>query len=917
MILYIYGGGHMVIRHEKRFYVQCIYSFFVIGMILLGVLLASRSVIATDEPSDWSWTNSPTVASATSVEDVSSQYCHGAYSLENITGESSSRWMCTQKGAHVTVGMDATRYPYITTVKFTQDSQMFPVHGTVSCEIHGGCIYIPETDTLVTKQNYINNIVRSLVVYKNFSQRLTQIKDNYGQTSSYSFDSSKPDYIFKSSDGHTWPVEGLGASNNGKWLAVEFRERGFGILNMDTFQMKRFSTTQLSYGTGRDPLIELAITNSGSHVAIAGGNYGMVTTFDSNVSCNDTADGRNMEFILPMAHPCNEENINSTGFISRFANAYNPEFNDEGTELDFYAKSYTEKPKVVTLTTHGYTVPRLDYLALGDSFTSGEGEINDSSYQSGTNDEFEKCHLSARSYPYVIATLLGIEAQYVHSVACSGAKTSDVIGEDAGYWGQGARLDNDKLDLTKTARVLYQKQSIEAFNPGRVHQIAFVSKYKPRIITIGIGGNDVGLMEKLRTCVGLDSCEWANTAEGREKTALEIKAAFDTLVTTYTAIHNASPRSKIYAVGYPKVIDAEGQCTFFDGTLLNTAERKFMNEAVQYINQIVSAAAERVGIPYIDIESSFGDKVLCGSTQPSVMNAIRVGDDSTISANIKWLKLIGNESFHPRPSGHAIIATAIFGQRPDLLSSHYCPELGPLVATVCANSLINAPSPPAYWLSDGVTHNYPSQHISDFVQNSPDPADISHKILATASYTFVPGSQVRAEIHSSSTVIGTTTADTTGAVTLSVELPSELIEGFHTIHLYGTSYSGQAVDLYQVIKYVLPSLDIDTPVVSLDGSPESNTGEIDSSTVAKDSQALNETREDDSYRQNQTVATVSNSVRTNEATATLQPAKTGDGASLADTKTKQEGFNLLIFLVPAIIWLVFGIGLEIRSRMKS
>jgi lysophospholipase L1-like esterase len=334
-----------------------------------------------------------------------------------------------------------------------------------------------------------------------------------------------------------------------------------------------------------------------------------------------------MQFVIPMSNPCKKATINTSGFINKFTNGYNPGFNDEGTELDFYAKSSIEKPKAVSLTTSGYVVPRLDYLALGDSFTSGEGETDDSFYELGTNDEFEKCHLSTRSYPYIIARTLGIESQYVHSVACSGATTSDVMGEDSEYWGQQARLDKDALKLGDTSKTLYQQQSVDTFSPGRVHQIAFVKKYKPRIITIGIGGNDVGLMEKLRTCVGFDSCEWADTAEGREKTAFEIQDSFDKLVSTYTSIRDVSPLSRIYVIGYPKVIDQNGQCTFFDGILLDSTERQFMNEAVHYINQIISAAAQKTGLSYIDTEDSFGNKVLCGHTKPSVMNAIRAGDD--------------------------------------------------------------------------------------------------------------------------------------------------------------------------------------------------------------------------------------------------------------------------------------------------
>ena len=44
-------------------------------------------------------------------------------------------------------------------------------------------------------------------------------------------------------------------------------------------------------------------------------------------------------------------------------------------------------------------------------------------------------------------------------------------------------------------------------------------------------------MDKLKTCLGNDVCYWAGTDEGKEKTALEIKAQFETFVKTYQKIN--------------------------------------------------------------------------------------------------------------------------------------------------------------------------------------------------------------------------------------------------------------------------------------------------------------------------------------------------------------------------------------------
>jgi lysophospholipase L1-like esterase len=798
----------IILKQKSRVSRTMIAFVTIIVVLLVMFLYGTYQASAHGTVSDWSWTSpSPTVSDKIPADDVASQHCNGSYEQVQIVNEN-AQWMCVQQGEHIRVGMPFATRDHRTFVAFKYDTKMYPVRGTGSCEVHGECIYIPQSDTLVTKQNLVNVIVRSLVIYKDFTKGLTKEFDTLGKTVAYSFDSSHPDYTFKSSDNQPWAIEGLGVSNNGQWLVTEFRERGFGILDMNNLTMKRFSTLQLSYGAGSDPTMELAITNNGAHVALMGTNYHAVTLFDTGPGCQDAADDRNLQYGIPMAKPCSQLNVNSTSFINKFFIAYRPNFNDEGTALDFYAKSLTDNPMFVSLTTSGYVTPRLDYLALGDSFSSGEGEVDDTFYQPGTNDKFEKCHLSTRSYPYLIANMMGMDSTYVHSVACSGATTEDVVGADDVYLGQAKRLRRETTGLNDSERTLYQRQARNEFSPGRIHQITFVKHYKPKVITIGIGGNDVGFMAKLRSCVGLGTCEWAATAEGREKSALELQGAFDTLFKTYSAIHAASPTSHIYVIGYPKIIDASGQCSVLNGIILNTSERMFMNEGIMYINQIISAAAQRAGVKYIDIADSFGGRALCGSTRPSVMNAIRLGDDSPLSKNLGWLHLIGNESFHPKPTAHINIATQIMQSIPNMLSYDYCPALLPLRVTTCPDTFVTAPQPSSYWLKDDMTHGYDSQHIADFITDSVDSTDMLQKNLAVESYTFMPGSSVRAEIHSRPFSLGSAFASDSGAVSLNIKLPSSLEEGTHVIHVYGTSYSGEAIDLYQVFDYFLPIPDL-------------------------------------------------------------------------------------------------------------
>ena len=99
------------------------------------------------------------------------------------------------------------------------------------------------------------------------------------------------------------------------------------------------------------------------------------------------------------------------------------------------------------------------YLALGDSYTSGEGDTEGGTwYEPGTDEQGDKstfagrnlCHLSRRSYPYLIGLELGYLGSNLatppadglfHSVACSGAKIHNVIGIIGENQDDGSEVD--------------------------------------------------------------------------------------------------------------------------------------------------------------------------------------------------------------------------------------------------------------------------------------------------------------------------------------------------------------------------------------------------------------------------------------------------------------------------------------------
>lgn len=168
------------------------------------------------------------------------------------------------------------------------------------------------------------------------------------------------------------------------------------------------------------------------------------------------------------------------------------------------------------------TEPHAKYVAMGDSFSSGEGN---SPFEAGT-DGADKCHRSSAAYPRLLQNDSTLNLGTTAFVACSGATTSNVLhgGSSDGAWGEDPQI-NALSDDTK-------------------------------VVTITIGGNDVGFKDFATACT-VGSCDFATTAysdiHGKIINDLPGK-----LSDVYEAVDGAtSSTADIYVVGYPQIAPAE------------------------------------------------------------------------------------------------------------------------------------------------------------------------------------------------------------------------------------------------------------------------------------------------------------------------------------------------------------------------
>ncbi len=220
------------------------------------------------------------------------------------------------------------------------------------------------------------------------------------------------------------------------------------------------------------------------------------------------------------------------------------------------------------------------YVALGDSYSSGLG--------SGSTSD-GSCDQSAGAYGVLWANAHA-PASFANET-CAGATTSSVISTQLG-----------PLSSTTT------------------------------LVSITIGGNDVGFSSVLETCV-LDStttCVNAvNSAESKANSTLP--AALNAVLSDIRA---DAPNAKIVVLDYPQFYDLSKSSTCIG---LSTTDRTAINGGAALIDNLIKNAAAANGDPFVDVNPFFAGHQIC--------------DSSSYLHSTNFLDI--DESYHPTASGQA------------------------------------------------------------------------------------------------------------------------------------------------------------------------------------------------------------------------------------------------------------------------
>jgi len=215
----------------------------------------------------------------------------------------------------------------------------------------------------------------------------------------------------------------------------------------------------------------------------------------------------------------------------------------------------------------------VSYAALGDSYSSGEG--------AGDYDaKLAHCHRSANAWPRLVASDLPhlITMRYGALIACSGATSMAFDGDVEGQPDQVALL----RDLSPA----------------------------PGLLTITMGGNDIGFPNILQNCVlTLGGC----IADGRlARAENDIEHEGRTLVADYRLLQAAGKGATILVVGYPRLFPQDqGDVVASCAAWLSDDVRASLNQLDADLNAVIHTAAVKAGLRFADVTGALNQHEGC------------------------------------------------------------------------------------------------------------------------------------------------------------------------------------------------------------------------------------------------------------------------------------------------------------------
>lgn len=289
----------------------------------------------------------------------------------------------------------------------------------------------------------------------------------------------------------------------------------------------------------------------------------------------------------------------------------------------------------------GTAVP-FTYVALGDSYSSGEGI-----------PPFlgNGCHRSSRAYP-TWARRPGA-AKTLYATASGGGRPGVLAGKNTYGSDRNVRTAGGvswaswACSGAKTANVLPRSLGgVPQQRPGetldRATQLDSADLTRADLVTLTIGGNDAGFIEVLLVCA-LSNCSTRTFEQGR---AAIIDATRPQLEKVYRAVARKAPRARILVLGYPGLFPATKAERACAGLSRFRGEQTMLRRLGDRLNGTIAEAVRTVArsgarIEYVPVSARFAGHEVCGRKGPWLNGFVTSDTGLGLAA----------ASFHPKLEG--------------------------------------------------------------------------------------------------------------------------------------------------------------------------------------------------------------------------------------------------------------------------
>jgi PKD repeat protein/lysophospholipase L1-like esterase len=292
------------------------------------------------------------------------------------------------------------------------------------------------------------------------------------------------------------------------------------------------------------------------------------------------------------------------------------------------------------------------YVALGDSYSSGEGVPP---FESGTDTSLDQCHRSTAAYSRLLVERHagGIIPATVAFWACSGSVISDFYSTNHSW-----------AEMPQLERLL----------PGDA-----------TLVTLGIGGNDIGFAHIAETCLRVTAAWFPQNknykAECRNALNNQTMAKIANLDvgSLYEQIRSAAPHAEVYVMGYPRVLPGNpssackaqayredgskatstpwGSTSGFIGieTEIDEQDAIWMDTVIERLNGEIAIAAAASGFHYVENTNAFEGHDICSNNTDSSDRPWAHDLVLEDSANMP-----SAFSFHPNAEGQEAMETDLY-----------------------------------------------------------------------------------------------------------------------------------------------------------------------------------------------------------------------------------------------------------------